>query len=161
MTFKTNVCRIKSETIKRREAGKNAEFYFQTVFSLRIVSRLSSCFCPNQPAVSHLFLLPSKYLQCGPCSIIVLERQIKKSFVLSFHCLPVLSQSTFYRTSCFLLFSLITHVNFSTYRKMLIVELVLCYRTTALDEKKKMHKESLHISKSKHVCKGAGTFLER
>ena len=91
MTYKANVLPDKIWDNLDRRSLINADFYFQTVFSLKIVSRLSSCFCPNQPAVSHLFLLPSKYLQCGPCSIIVLERQIKKSFVLSFHCLPVLS----------------------------------------------------------------------
>ena len=37
-----------------------------------------------RPLVSHLFLLPSKYLQCGACSIIELERQIKKSPFIEF-----------------------------------------------------------------------------
>ena len=36
------------------------------------------------PLVSHLFLLPSKYLQCGACSIIEIERQIKKSPFIEF-----------------------------------------------------------------------------
>ena len=37
-----------------------------------------------RPLVSHLFLLPGKYLQCGACSIIELERKIKKSPFIEF-----------------------------------------------------------------------------